>query len=222
MDWEITTRWMTAFWAAAEYFTEFENLDVPSTLGPYHGVWLYPWLQRNRENKEKLCERQVACLDSIGMDWEVRDVFYDNLRALEKWKAEHGHVDVPGDAGKLGKWVAEIRKRPPDDPARLEQLNSMDFEWDGRASRSRNAWRAGVEHSKGYYAAQGDLKVPGGFVCSDGYKLGNFVKKAKADGRFDELMGVVADAVPVVIETAAEDGKKKGPRRKCENLKYGR
>ena len=214
MDWEITTRWMTAFWAAAEYFTEYENLDVPSTLGSYHGVWLYPWLQRNRENKAKLCERQIAYLDSISMDWEVRDYFTDMLAALELYKTEHGHVDVPGDAGKLGKWVAEIRKRPPDDPARLEQLNGIGFEWDGRASRSRNAWRAGVAHAVPYYTSHGDLKVPGGFICDDGYKLGNFVKKAKADGRFNELMGVVANAAPVVIETAAEDGKKKRSKAK--------
>ena len=37
------------------------------------------------------------------------------------------------------------------------------------------------------YEKQGNLKVPAGFKSNDDYKLGNFVKKAKADGRFEEL-----------------------------------
>ena len=110
--------------------------------------------------------------------------------ALEKYKEENGHVDVPGDEGRLGKWVAEIRKRPPT-PDKVERLNEIGFEWDGRASRSRNAWRAGCIHSLEYYRNHGDIKVPGGYVCEDGYKLGTFIKNLKRDKRMDELMEAI-------------------------------
>lgn len=186
MDWEITYQWMKGFWAAADYFTEYENLDVPSTIGEYHGVYLYDWLKRCRENKDRMYERQILMLDSIGMDWTIEDPWEEKFRLLEQYNSEYGHCDVPGDEGVLGRWVADQRKRPPEGEKK-ERLDALGFEWDGRASRSRNAWREGVEHSKEYYGRHGNLKVPQGFVMEDGYKLGNFVKKAKADRRFDEL-----------------------------------
>ena len=93
---------------------------------------------------------------------------------------------MPGDYGALGFWVGKQRERCPDDE-KVARLDSIGFEWDGRVSRSRNTWRVGEAHALEYFEKQGNLKVPAGFKCSDGYKLGNFVKKAKADGRFEEL-----------------------------------
>lgn len=190
MDWEITYQWMKGFWAASDYFTEHENLDVPSDLGEYHGVWLYDWLKRNRENQNRMYERQKTMLDSIGMDWEIVDPWEEKYTELLKYKEENGHVDVPGDDGSLGRWVAEQRKRPPEG-AKKEKLDAIGFEWDGRKSRSRNAWREGLAHAIPYYEKHSNLKVPAGFVTDDGYKLGNFVKKARRDGRFEELLETV-------------------------------
>ena len=116
---------------------------------------------------------------------------------MKNHKEENGHVDVPGDEGRLGKWVAEIRKRPPS-PDKVERLNEIGFEWDGRASRSRNAWRAGCVHSFEYYRNHGDIKVPGGYVCGDGYKLGTFIKNLKRDKRLDELLDELKEAVGTV------------------------
>ena len=192
MDWEITTQWMIGFWAADAYFTEFGNLKPPSDLGEYNGVWLYDWLKRNRERQDRLIERQVAMLNSIGMDWTIEDPWEEKFNELEKYKEEHGHVDVPGDYGPLGHWVAEQRKRPPKEEKK-ERLDAIGFEWDGHASRSRNAWRTGAAHSLEYFTAHGDLKVPRGFVCADGYKLGNFVRRVKTDGKLDELIQLLSE-----------------------------
>ena len=188
MDWEITYQWMRGFWAAQEYFEKYGNIDVPSTYVPEEedGVWLYEFLKRNRLNQDRLYERQRMMLDSLGMDWTIPDPWEEKFQELVKFKEEFGHCDVPGDYGPLGRWVADTRKRPPEDE-RKQRLDDIGFEWDGRKSRSRNAWRAGVEHSVEYYKKHKNLKVPAGFVCDDDFKLGNFVKKAKADGRFEEL-----------------------------------
>ena len=201
MDWEITYQWMKGFWAAEEYFNEHGNIDVPSTYmrgedkgaaegtgnnATDDGVWLYDFLKRNRLKQDHLYERQRMMLDSLGMDWTVPDPWEEKYQELAEYRNAHGHCDVPGDYGALGRWVSDLRKRPPKD-GRRKRLDDLGFEWDGRQSRSRNAWRAGLEHSIGYYKMHGDLKVPGGYVCADGYRLGNFVKRAKADGRFEEL-----------------------------------
>lgn len=190
MDPEITSKWMKGFWAARDYFEEFGNLEPPSNLGEYHGVWLYQWLGRNREKQNLLYERQKVLLDSIGMDWTIVDPWDEKFKELVNYKKEHGHTDVPGDEGPLGKWVAMQRWNVPEGE-RKALLDSLGFEWDGRKSRSRNAWREGVRHAVKYYQRHGDLKVPKGFVMEDGYKLGNFVRSSKSKGRMEELMDVV-------------------------------
>ena len=189
MDWEITYQWMKGFWAAQAYFEEHGNLDVPSTYeptDPENGVWLYQFLKRCKEKKDLMCERQIMMLDSIGMDWTVIDAWEEKFQELVEYRSQYGNCDVPGDYGALGFWVGKQRERCPDDE-KVARLDSIGFEWDGRVSRSRNTWRVGEAHALEYFEKQGNLKVPAGFKCSDGYKLGNFVKKAKADGRFEEL-----------------------------------
>lgn len=192
MDWEITTQWMTGFWAAQDYFEEFGDLAPSSTLGEYHGVWLYDWLKRCREKKHLMIERQIMMLDSIGMDWTIEDPWEEKFSMLVEYKNEHGHCDVPGDDGALGKWVAKVRERPPEGE-RKERLDALGFEWDGRVARSKNAWRDGVKHSLEYFKVHGDLRVPKGYTCADGYKLGTFIQRAKRDKRMDELKELCAE-----------------------------
>lgn len=186
MDWDITSRWMKGFWAAEHYFSERGNIDVPSTLGKYYDVWLYDWLNQNRKSRESLCERQIMMLDSFGMDWEIHDRWDDNFKELVRFKAEHGHMDIPPEHP-LAKFVAGLRKNPLDDEKR-ERLDQLGFDWDGRASRSRNAWRVGKAHAQEFYDKHGDLKVPGNYACADGYKLGNFLKRIKREGKLAELV----------------------------------
>ena len=191
MDWEITQQWMKGFWAAKAYFRQFGDLDVPSTIGEYGGVYLYDWLKRCKENKDRMYERQINMMDSIGVNWNILDPWEEKFQELEQYKEEHGHVDVPGDEGALGKWVFDQRRRPPEGEKK-KRLDKLGFEWDGRKSRSRNAWREGEAHAKEYYKTYGNLKVPAGFVCKDSYKLGNFIKKAKSENRMKELEKVCA------------------------------
>ena len=144
-------------------------------------------MKRNREHQDRLIERQVAMLNSIGMDWTIEDPWEEKFKELEKYKEEHGHVDVPGNYGPLGRWVAKLRERPPEGEKK-ERLDAIGFEWDGHASRSRNAWRTGVAHSLEYFAVHGDLKVPKGYVCADGYTLGNFIRRIRTEGKLDGLI----------------------------------
>ena len=133
-----------------------------------------------------MCERQLMMLDSLGMDWEIVDPWEEKFKELTIFKDQYGHTDVPGDYGPLGRWVAGQRKDPPEGEKR-ERLEKIGFEWDGRQSRSRNAWREGVKHAKEYYGIHGDIKIPRGYVCSDGYKLGNSIITTRRNGRLEEL-----------------------------------
>ena len=180
MDWDITTQWMTGFWAAEAYFCEFGDLNSPSTLGEYHGVWLYDWLKRCREKQDYMIDRQKYMLNSIGMNWTIGDPYEEEFEILVEYRNGHGHCDVPGDEGVLGRWVRKLRERPPEGE-RKYRLDALGSEWDGRKDRSNNAWRAGVEKS-------GNLKVPKGYACDGGdISLVLSSRGAKRDKRMDEL-----------------------------------
>ena len=191
MDWEITYQWMKGYWAAEQYFNVVGDLYPPSNE-EINGVYLYAWLKRNRENKEKLYQRQIEMLDAIAMDWTIPDPWEEKYQMLVDFEAKYGHCDVPGDEGVLGRWVAEQRKRPPEGDKK-DKLDQLGFEWDGNVSRRKNAWRVGVLHSRVFYKDHGHLKVPKGFMV-DGYNLGNFVRRVKSDGKLDELIREVTDA----------------------------
>lgn len=190
MDWEINYQWMCGFWAAQAYFEDHGDLNAPSGLGEYHGVWLYDWLKRNRERQDQLIDRQRHMLDSIGMDWTVIDPWEEKFKELVDYKEDHGHCDVPGNDEKLGYWVTKLRERPPEGD-RKDRLDALGFEWNGHKARKRNAWRTGIAHSIEYFRKHENLKVPAQFVSEDGYKLGNFIKKTKRDGRMEELLNAV-------------------------------
>ena len=191
MDWEITYQWMKGYWAAEQYFNVVGDLYPPSNE-EVNGVYLYPWLKRNRINKDRLYQRQIDMLDAIGMDWTILDPWEEKFEMLVEFQAMYGHCDVPGDEGALGNWVAEQRKRPPEGE-RKEKLDQLGFEWDGNVSRKNNTWRVGVMYSRKFYRDHGHLKVPKGFV-TEGYRLGDFIKRTKANGRLDELIKEVTEA----------------------------
>ena len=127
-----------------------------------------------------MIDRQKYMLNSIGMNWTIGDPYEEEFEILVEYRNGHGHCDVPGDEGVLGRWVRKLRERPPEEE-RKYRLDALGSEWDGRKDRSNNAWRAGVEKS-------GNLKVPKGYACDGGdISLVLSSRGAKRDKRMDEL-----------------------------------
>lgn len=108
------------------------------------------------------------------------------------WHALHGHLDVPkdhvtGDGYPLGAWVAGQRSRRRNknlSAAQIEKLNRLGMTWNVLDAR----WEEGLRHARAYRADHGDLNVLYTHECEDGFRLGQWLGKARADQRRGKLL----------------------------------
>ena len=85
-----------------------------------------------------------------------------------------------GQSGKnLARWLKRQRNlkrsgKLPEEQTRL--LDELGMVWETEAS-----WEIGFSHAERYVEANGNLNVPSGYVCEDGYKLGNWVANQRTN-----------------------------------------
>ena len=92
----------------------------------------------------KLTPDRIKRLDALGFRWRVWKTFEEYIADLRKFKAKHGHCDVPflyPENKSLGQWVGKIRRKKlgkmvnsgsPDHKLtkeRIAQLDEMGFKW---------------------------------------------------------------------------------------------
>jgi hypothetical protein len=136
--------------------SEFGHCNVPMEYAadPSLGNWgnkmrcAYTQIQRGLRPDYKLSEDQIERLEAIGVIWSTTDkskAFEQRCYALEAFKSEFGHYDVPYTYSadpSLGKWCAKIRttynqmqKGKPTTRIipqyRIDRLNEIDFDWGG-------------------------------------------------------------------------------------------
>ena len=112
---------------------------------------------------------------------------------LVAYKVEHGHVLVSKkycalSGLKLGRWVSTQRQAKRSKTLscdQFERLADLGFVWDVRKFR----WEASMRRLAAYTAKHGHALVPKEFNCSDGFRLGSWVKTqraARAKGKLDK------------------------------------
>ena len=108
------------------YVAEHGHCDVPQGHGP-----LGTWVHNQRQRKGKLSNERVQQLDNLGFNWGRTSQSWDErLDDLKKYKAEHGHCNVPQGHGKLGIWVHNQRlRRHQLSKERLNKLEELKFNW---------------------------------------------------------------------------------------------
>ena len=106
-QWNARSRELEAFKA------EHGHCSVPQKHGTLGG-WVNS--QRTAHNGGTLSEERVRRLDDIGFDWgKARGPrgtplsWDERFDELMKYKAEHGHCNIPQSTGSLGKWVDNQR-----------------------------------------------------------------------------------------------------------------
>jgi len=107
------------------------------------------------------------------------------LAAAKAFSLEHGHLRVPqkyiGSSGyELGKWLGRCRinyakKRLSRD--RIDALNALGMVWDVRA----NDWFQGLALAQAYFRNHGHLFVPQKYVTPNGFKLGSWINRNRAN-----------------------------------------
>ncbi|GKZ00373.1 hypothetical protein MPSEU_000990300 [Mayamaea pseudoterrestris] len=130
-----------------DYFAKHGHCNVPDKSKEYPklGRWLRMQRRHYKLLKEgaysSLTEERIQKLNSINVQWNVKESWLDMFAKLQAFQCEHGHCNVPQKwkpNPKLGVWVHHQRRfyklklagkysTLTDD--RIEQLNRIKFCW---------------------------------------------------------------------------------------------
>ncbi|SEQ19960.1 Superfamily II DNA or RNA helicase [Lachnospiraceae bacterium NE2001] len=188
----IKEKWMAGYAVAKQYYETFGNLNVNQSFVfesdsikgtfPNGKMKLGAWIssQRTSRSKGKLSQDQIDLLDKIGMCWaDFDDRWESGYDVAVRYSKERGNInfvptDYNDDSLNLSKWLHTQRNRYKtgklsDD--RIKRMEDIGFVWSGHEA----FWNEGYTHACEYKNEHGNLKVPQGFVCSDGFKLRSWI-----------------------------------------------
>ncbi len=188
MVWDLDECWENMYLLAREYYRQNGNLDIPATYVTESGEKLGRWYRRcvNESRKGVLTAERKARLLQIGFEEESVKVrtWMKYYAEAEKYAKLHGdlniHADYETESGlKLGTWISGQRYsyglgRLP--KKRIELLEAIGMDW----QRFDGKWALGFSHLEAYVKEFGNAKVPYNYVCSDGFKLGNWATSQRS------------------------------------------
>jgi superfamily II DNA or RNA helicase len=202
--------------AALESFrAEHGHLRVPNNYVDPSGVRLGSWVANRRADYTvgRLAPERIATLDSLGMVWDsFADDFTRGIAALERFRAEHGHLRVPRNyvdpsGVTLGSWVGHRRKEYAAGrlaPERIATLDSLGMVWDSFA----DDFTRGIAALERFRAEHGHLRVPRNYVDPSGLTLGIWVSNRRTDytvGRLAPERIATLDSLGMVWDPLADD-----------------
>jgi len=198
MVWEpvLQNKWLRNYELAKEYYKSNNNLTIPNdyevnildSKGNENKIKLGIWLSSQRDSlaKGRMSEKKKQLLDEIGMSWDrFEDKWEIGFNEAKKYREEIGDInfvspDYEGEDGfNLNRWLHTQRERNrngkiSDD--RKQRLEELGFKW----SVHEAFWEKGYSHALSYIEENGNLKVPNGYECEDGFKLRSWVVNQKS------------------------------------------
>ncbi|MCC8047417.1 MAG: Helicase associated domain protein [Clostridiales bacterium] len=188
--------WERNYEAAAAYYREHGDLDVPSAYVNADGIKLGSWIYRMRKERKKRDRNQTGKQSQTGKEKESQTV-----RKLQPDQiAQTGKELQPDQITQTGKesqpdQITQTGKEPqPDQMAQpvketlteeqIRRLDAIGMVWT-RTNESK--WEKGYEAAREYAAAHGDLLVPARYVTEEGFALGRWICKQRNDCLSDKL-----------------------------------
>lgn len=152
------------------------HCDIPTIYPENPKLGRFVNAMRTDRNKGALSAERIAKLDEVGFVWASgRATIVDGegisadwqarFEELLRFKATHGHCDVPGkwdENPKLGNWVNFQRycqKSGTLHPERKQRLEEVGFNWISERS-SQDSWGTRYEQLKAYQTRFGHCRVP--------------------------------------------------------------
>lgn len=191
----LARNWANCYELAKEYYEKHGDLNINAHYVTDDGIKLGTWISSQRYNFKKgtITDEQKRLLDEIGMSWHRFSGKWDAAyEYAEEYAVSHDGVLDPAaayvtdDGFALGVWVTSQRKKYADGklkPMQIKRLEALKISWDVQ----EKSWQNGFEHAKAYYMENGDLNVPGQYVCKDGYKLGVWIANQRTKYRSGKL-----------------------------------
>lgn len=180
----IEDQWEHGFGKLSEYVKCNSSSRVSISYTTASGFKLGSWVGSQRRNFSALSPEKRIRLEALP-DWTWND-------AEDRWKAAfaylmtyqgvNGHCRVPAlyvtdDGYRLGQWLTVQRTTKEKlSKERIELLESVQgWVWNELDEK----WQIGISHLREYVEQFGNSNVTTGFVCEDGYRLGNWVGSAR-------------------------------------------
>jgi hypothetical protein len=196
---EVTDhKWKEMYEQLKKYHAENDNADVPHKWegDPKLAAWVS--YQRQRRKNNSLSDEQICLLDEVGFTWKSRDVgtWEDRLEDLAKFKAKHGHCDVPfeyPEIPKLGQFVNNTRNQRRDGKLsadRIAKLEALGFAWSSSKYRigedgMNAAWKSRFDELRHYKQTYGNCEVPSNW--KENTPLANWVSAQRRLKKSGEL-----------------------------------
>ncbi len=120
-----------------KFKTRYHHCNVPQRFQEDPSLAMWVNTQRQAYRKRQLRSDKIQQLESIEFEWDpVNNYWKQMFMALNKFKEKHHHCNVPSAFSQdpsLGLWVGtqrQIYKKGQLSSARIQQLESIEFEWD--------------------------------------------------------------------------------------------
>lgn len=152
--------WNDHYIIAKQYYEEHGNLLI-NTRSRYKGDNLGAWINKNRNEKDKLSNDKINKLESIGMVWNVHhNKWYSNYELLKEYYNKNGNILVPFDYEQNGFRLGEWLKRQMGNHDKLSEeqvqlLEKLGIVWERNSSK----WDYMYSIAEKYYHEYGDLMV---------------------------------------------------------------
>ncbi len=191
LRWEVyESFWNNGFQHARDYYLTNGTLLTPNDYECSDGFKLDAWLrnQRTRYKTGSLSVEKIEKLESIGMIWEPEKLRWENgINHAKAYYDAFGDLAVPKkfvapDGYNLGTWLVTVRRNYRTGKLSAEksrQLEELGVVWDSK----EEGWTRGFRHAEMYYAEHGDINVGRSFVCTDGFRFGEWLAHQRSDYR---------------------------------------
>ena len=180
--------WNVGFLKLKEYSKKNNINEIKASYITEDGYRLGSWAKKQILKRKKLSIDQKKKLSDIG--YELEPITYDEkwrigFNYLQKYIDENKSVLVRNDFINnegyfLGKWVERQRldyKKNKLPKERIEELNQINFIWDGIIAR----WEEGFQKLADYFKKNNNVDVPASYITDDGYYLGPWVRNRRKE-----------------------------------------
>ncbi len=178
---DVDMLWEKHYQIAKHYYEENDNLLI-STHAKYMNDNLGAWINKQRNDKDKLSKEKIDKLNSIGMVWDVyQNKWYSNYELLKDYFKKNGNILVPFDfkinGVNLGMWLKrQMGNRQKLNNSQIELLEKLNITW----KRNPSKWDNMFNLAKEYYEEKGNLLI-NTHSKYKGENLGAWINKQRDD-----------------------------------------
>ena len=144
MEWDgVHATWEKMYKLAQQYYEEHKNLTISDTTLTYHNASLGGWIGTQRKNYSlnKLTDKQIAMLNTIGMEWVYTNnpdyIWEKNYNTVLEFYTKYKHLYIPinyvtEDETRLGVWLYDRKleyERNELSEDRRRKLDKLDKTW---------------------------------------------------------------------------------------------